>query len=101
MADPLLTAADVATVTFPSTRFREGYDIADVTQLLALVSDTLAGYERPRGQLTSRPRGGMLAGEVVAARFTPTKFRAGWDQDAVDTYLDRIVATLRAHERSQ
>ncbi|WP_372440623.1 DivIVA domain-containing protein [Cellulomonas dongxiuzhuiae] len=34
--------------------------------------------------------------DVLNVKFAPTKFRDGYDQDAVDDFLDRVVATLRA-----
>ena len=38
------------------------------------------------------------ADEVLNAKFQATKFGAGYDQDEVDDFLDRVVATLRARE---
>jgi DivIVA domain-containing protein len=38
--------------------------------------------------------------EVLEARFTATKFRDGYDQDEVDSLLDRVADALRpVHER--
>jgi len=36
----------------------------------------------------------MTAQDVLAVRFTATKFRPGYDQDEVDDFLDRIGETL-------
>ncbi len=33
--------------------------------------------------------------DVIRARFTPTKFRAGYSQDEVDDFLDKVVVELR------
>lgn len=40
----------------------------------------------------------ITAAEVLNVKFQATKFRDGYDQDAVDDFLDTIVATLRALE---
>jgi DivIVA domain-containing protein len=42
--------------------------------------------------------GMITAAEVLAAKFQSTKFTEGYDQDEVDDFLDRVVATLRARE---
>lgn len=43
----------------------------------------------------------MLAQDVVATRFTPTRFREGYDQDQVDDLLDKITATFAAVEQGR
>lgn len=40
----------------------------------------------------------LTADEVLNAKFQPTKFRDGYDQDEVDDFLDRVVETLRARQ---
>ncbi|GEK81621.1 DivIVA domain-containing protein [Agrococcus baldri] len=41
----------------------------------------------------------LTAAEVVALRFSSAGvFRAGYDADAVDDWLDRVILTLRAYE---
>ncbi|MGY4643972.1 DivIVA domain-containing protein [Cellulomonas sp. URHB0016] len=40
----------------------------------------------------------LTAHQVLSATFSATKFREGYDQDEVDDFLDRVVATLRARE---
>lgn len=41
------------------------------------------------------PQEPLTADAVLNAKFQATKFREGYDQDAVDDFLDRVVATLR------
>ena len=41
----------------------------------------------------------LTAEQVLNARFAATKFRVGYDQSAVDDFLDRVVLTLRAIEQ--
>jgi DivIVA domain-containing protein len=43
----------------------------------------------------------MRAEDVIATRFTPTRFRDGYDQDQVDDLLDRITATFAAVEQGR
>jgi len=92
-----MLTSDQVVATFASTKFREGYDKADVDAFLATVRATLESYERVRGQL-SVPVHRISSQDVVNVRFQPTKFRAGYDQDQVDDFLDRISATLQQHE---
>jgi DivIVA domain-containing protein len=87
-----MRSEDVAAKRFGTTRWREGYEPHDVDELLARVSETLAGFERRR---SINP---ITAAEVASALFTPTKFRQGYDQNDVDDFLDEIVAALREHE---
>jgi DivIVA domain-containing protein len=43
----------------------------------------------------------MLAGDVAAKRFAPTKWREGYDQQQVDDFLARVQATLAEYERGR
>ena len=43
----------------------------------------------------------LTAHEVLTTRFTPTKFRAGYDLEQVDAYLDRATTTLTALEAGE
>ena len=74
-----------------TTRFREGYDPADVDVLLAEARSAIESWER--GVATP-----LRAADIVNARFQPTKFRQGYDQDEVDDFLDSVVETLRYYE---
>jgi len=53
------------------------------------VRTTLAGYEQ------GRPSEPLTPEDVVAARFTPTVWREGYDQGQVDDFLDEVVVALR------
>ncbi|MCC3293189.1 DivIVA domain-containing protein [Arthrobacter sp. zg-Y411] len=37
----------------------------------------------------------MSADQVINQKFSPTKFREGYDQDEVDDFLQKIIAGLR------
>ena len=89
MSEPAgLTGAEVRAARFQATKFREGYDQAEVDDLLdrlaAALDDAAAG--RPAG---------LTADDVLAARFQSTKYREGYDQDEVDDFLDEAVRALR------
>lgn len=43
----------------------------------------------------------LTADGVLNARFQPTRFREGYDQDEVDDFLDTVTALLRAHEAGE
>ena len=91
----MLNSADIGTAAFPTTRFVEGYEMAEVDALLDTVRATLVQYERPT-ILGEGPA--ITATDVVNARFQPTRFRTGYRQDDVDTFLDRAVEALSEHE---
>ncbi len=40
----------------------------------------------------------LSSNEVTQAKFTETKFRAGYDAEEVSQYLDRLSKTLKVHE---
>ena len=82
-----LTAEDVRARRFAVTKFREGYQQAEVDAFLERVAAALAPGSGRRERLG--------ADDVVRVRFNPTTFRAGYDQDEVDDLLDEVVATLR------
>ena len=43
----------------------------------------------------------LTADGVLQAKFQPTRFREGYDQDEVDDFLDTITAILRSHEAGE
>lgn len=84
-----MLASDVAAKRFQPTKFREGYDQAEVDDFLDRVQATLAGYER------GRPSEPLTPEDVIATTFSPTRWRDGYDQGQVDDFLDQIVVALR------
>lgn len=87
-------STEIEQAKFPTTKFRAGYDMAEVDNFLASVRGTLLHWEAGR---TGQIRGA----EVVAKHFSVTKFRYGYDQDHVDNFLDRVTATLNAYETGE
>ena len=83
-----LTAAELRATTLRTTSWREGYEKAEVDALLARAA--LALEDKAYGRVPS-----LSAEQVLNAKFKPTKSRAGYDQDTVDDFLDRVVASLR------
>ncbi|WP_052436714.1 DivIVA domain-containing protein [Georgenia sp. SUBG003] len=43
----------------------------------------------------------LSADGVLRAKFRPTRFREGYDQDEVDDFLDTVTAVLRSHEAGE
>jgi DivIVA domain-containing protein len=75
----------------PVTSFREGYDPEEVAAFAARVTAALEGTA---GALPSEDA--LRPEDVLNQRFRSTKFRQGYDQDAVDDLLDEVVVALRA-----
>lgn len=70
---------------------------------------TTAAYLRPERLVQAEPTwvseqaqgwapggSGVSVEQIEQLRFAPTKFRAGYDQDQVDAFLDQVVAALRS-----
>lgn len=99
----LLTSEDVFTVQFPATKFRDGYDQNQIDDYLDEVVRVLSYYEAlnvaPEAEvdLTYITVRGVDVREVD---FDYTRMRVGYDQDAVDDYLDQVAATLEAYENA-
>ena len=74
--------------TIRRTKLREGYDLAQVDELLDRAAAALDAHAAGRVGL-------IAATDVLAAKFQATKFREGYDQDKVDDLLDLVVAALR------
>jgi len=43
----------------------------------------------------------LTADGVLQAKFQPTRFREGYDQDEVDDFLDTVTDILRSHEAGE
>lgn len=80
-----LLRAQVASIH--RTKFREGYDIAEVD---AFVERAAAALDGTGPALTPS--------EVLNEKFHATTFREGYDQDAVDDLLDQVVLSLRVRD---
>ncbi len=89
---PALTTQDVRAARFTQTRFREGYEPAEVDALLERVAASLDAIDS--GHPDAAP---LSADDVLNARFRATRFRDGYDQDEVDDFLDRAILALRFH----
>lgn len=92
----MLTADDVRTRRFPSSKFRQpGYDVRQVDDLLDRVTAGLEYYE-------AAGAGGKPIGseDLRLVRFQVTKYRQGYQMDAVDTFLAEIERALVVLERA-
>jgi DivIVA domain-containing protein len=86
-----LTSQDVRARRFAVTRWRRGYERADVDALLvraAAVLDELAAGRTPSPPLTGE--------EVRSTTFGTTGLREGYDEREVDDFLDGLAAALDA-----
>jgi DivIVA domain-containing protein len=86
-----LTSQDVRARRFALTRWRRGYERADVDALLAraaAVLDDLAAGRSPSTPLTGE--------EVRSTTFGTTGLREGYDEGEVDDFLDTLAADLDA-----
>lgn len=107
--DYVLHSGDVTGAAFPTTpaTHDEGYEEERVDEFLDDVVSTLVHYETRAAAVAGGPGAGGAgagAGEALTAdgasrrTFRIVKLRGGYDRQAVDAFMTRIVATLRAHE---
>ena len=106
--DYVLHSGDVTGAAFPTTpaTHDEGYEEERVDDFLDDVVSTLVHYEARAAAIAGGSGTGADAGAGAAltadgaARrtFRVVKLRGGYDRQAVDAFMTRIVATLRAHE---
>ena len=107
--DYVLHSGDVTGAAFPAIH-DEGYEEERVDEFLDNVVSTLVHYETraAAGASAGAPGTGagdgvgagatMTADEIARRTFNVVKFRGGYERQAVDAFMTRIVATLRAHE---
>jgi DivIVA domain-containing protein len=72
---------------FPTTRWREGYDVASVDAFVARAE-----------RAVSMRDGSVTAREVEQVRFAPVRLRTGYQMDDVDNHLARLAQDLQAIE---
>lgn len=107
--DYVLHSGDVTGAAFPATPsiHDEGYEEERVDDFLDDVVSTLVHYETRAAAVAGGPGAGGTgagAGEAMTAdgaarrTFRVVKLRGGYERQAVDAFMTRIVATLRAHE---
>jgi DivIVA domain-containing protein len=91
----MITAEDVRSRKFSTTKFREGYDIEEVDGYLDEIGQTLTSLEG--GAALTTP--GLIGPEDVLAKvFDTVKFREGYAIDEVDDLLDVVVQALQEHK---
>jgi DivIVA domain-containing protein len=106
----LLTPAGVRGIRFATTRVRPGYNMADVDGFLKRLEyqvDALTEHnDALRAMLEQVRRGGrrpdgiaplvltLTVDDVRRVVFKTTRLRPGYDEEDVDTFLDRAVAGI-------
>jgi DivIVA domain-containing protein len=106
----LLTPAGVRNVRFATTRRRPGYDVADVDAFLrrleyqvdvltetndalrAMLEQVRHGGRRPDG--IAPPALRLTVDDVRRVVFKTTRLRPGYDEQEVDSFLDRAEAGI-------
>ena len=106
--DYVLHSGDVTGAAFPTipAAHDEGYEEERVDDFLDDVVSTLVHYEAGAaaaaggsGAGADAGAGAALTADGAARRtFRVVKLRGGYERQAVDAFMTRIVATLRAHE---
>ena len=106
--DYVLHSGDVTGAAFPTipAAHDEGYEEERVDDLLDDVVSTLVHYEARAAAIAGGSGTGADAGagaaltadETARRTFRVVKLRGGYDRQAVDAFMTRIVATLRDHE---
>ena len=106
--DYVLHSGDVTGAAFPTipAAHDEGYEEERVDDFLDDVVSTLVHYEARAAAIAGGSGTGADAGagaaltadETARRTFRVVKLRGGYDRQAVDAFMTRIVATLRAHE---
>ena len=95
----ILTSNDVDNVRFTATQFREGYEQHQVDSFLEKIASTLRVLQagtNSTGYASDIAGGKVLtADDVQSMKFQGTRFREGYEQDEVDSFLDHVVETLR------
>lgn len=84
-------SSEIASISFSTTRLHEGYAIAEVDAFVDSVRKAMQKWE-------SGHTGGLVAEDVMLARFTPIKFFKAYDEIQVDDFLDDVAVTLAAYE---
>ncbi|PRX95529.1 DivIVA domain-containing protein [Allonocardiopsis opalescens] len=91
-----VTIAEVQAVRFPYVL--RGYDPQTVDRLIGVYIARLEGGERGGREPRRVPVSSALwelSDRVERSQFPTTRFREGYDEQDVDTFLDRVVRTLR------
>lgn len=81
-------------------KYREGYDMLEVDLFLNRVEESLKIYENGRSMLTTGSTEILTSAQVMAEKFTATKFKSGYDVAMVDDLLDEVCLTLKHYEKS-
>lgn len=85
-----MDSSELAAAQLPRTRFRDGYAIDEVDDVIAQCVDALRSWERGH-PATLAPEA------IVLKRFRTVRFADAYDADAVDDLLDQVVEQLRTY----
>lgn len=88
----MIRSNDILTKVFPTTKFREGYEVEEVDSFLDALAEAYRQVEQGADRFP------VTADVIVEKQFTATRFSDGYDQVAVDDYLDAIAADIQARQ---
>lgn len=94
-----VTVEELDKVTFSAVTFHEGYETAEVDNLLTHVREALEAHER--GTRFRLPDGILVSAEIPEIRFSTTQYREGYHKDEVNEFVERIRETLYRYEEGR
>ena len=91
-----LTADQASHAAFVTTRFKAGYDLEEVDVFIEGIAAALRAWET--GPVSGPPYRILTSDDVSSKRFSATSLREGYEQGAIDLFMDEAVRTLQDHE---
>jgi DivIVA domain-containing protein len=85
-ADGAMLAAWVEARSFPTTRLRPGYDMAEVDAFCDAIRDTFLGIREPP----------LTPEDIRLKQFSTVRLRPGYDEEEVDAFLEEAEPRLPA-----
>ena len=91
-----LTADQASHAAFVTTRFKAGYDLEEVDVFIEGIAAALRAWET--GPVSGPSYRILTSDDVSSKRFSATSLREGYEQGAIDLFMDEAVRTLQDHE---
>ena len=91
-----LTADQASHAAFVTTRFKAGYDLEEVDVFIEGIAAALRAWET--GPVSGPSYRILASDDVSSKKFSTTSLREGYEQDAIDLFMDEAARTLQDHE---
>jgi len=91
-----LTADQASHAAFVTTRFKAGYDLEEVDVFIESIAAALRAWET--GPVSGPSYRILASDDVSSKKFSTTSLREGYEQDAIDLFMDEAARTLQDHE---